>query len=64
MNQKHKNDSEKKHQCGVCNKGFLTMYDIKKHAMSAHIKARPYNCRYGCSFAYKVTEMLMSEKNI
>jgi len=52
MNQKHRDDSEKNYQCDVCNKGFLTMYEVNKHKMSAHIKARPYNCRYGCTFAY------------
>lgn len=52
MNQKHQDDSDKNHQCDVCKKGFLTMYEVNKHKMSAHIKARPYNCRYGCTFAY------------
>ena len=26
--------------------------NIEKHKMNVHIKARPFNCRYGCAFAY------------
>ena len=48
----HTEDKDKTYICGICRKGFPTKVDIKKHEMNVHIKARPYNCRYGCIFAY------------
>ena len=41
-----------KYPCKHCDKAFMYSNDIKKHMMSAHLKERPYKCRYGCEFAY------------
>ena len=48
----HTADNEKKFQCQDCGKGFVTLKEVKRHQMSAHIKSKPYNCRYGCDIAY------------
>ena len=51
----HVPDSEKKHQCQDCGKGFLNRAALEKHRMNMHLKTRPYHCRYGCSNAYNDT---------
>ena len=48
----HLQNSEKKHQCPHCDKGFVSANDLKRHTMNAHLKLRPYRCRYGCDMAY------------
>jgi len=48
----HTDEKDKKYVCDICNKGFLMKSSFKSHNMSVHIKARPFICRYGCSFAY------------
>jgi len=48
----HTKDEDKKFQCKHCGKGFNIEYKLKAHEMSVHIKARPFKCRYGCTFAY------------
>ena len=41
-----------KFKCKDCDKRFLDTRQLAKHAMSVHLKLRPYKCRYGCAFAY------------
>ena len=48
----HTADHEKEFQCQDCGKGFKVLKELKRHQMSAHIKSKPYNCRYGCDIAY------------
>ena len=48
----HLHNSEKSHQCPQCDKGFASSHELKRHTMNAHLKLRPYNCRYGCDMAY------------
>jgi len=48
----HTRDEDKNHQCDECGKGFPLQSHLQKHKMNVHIKARPFNCRYGCTFAY------------
>jgi len=42
----------KKYPCSDCDKAFITPGPLRNHQMSVHLKLRPYNCRYGCEFAY------------
>lgn len=51
MKTMHTKDSEKKYQCELCEKGFAAADKLQSHRMSAHIKARPFECRYGCGAA-------------
>ena len=46
--QVHTDDSDLKHQCDSCGKGFSDKQALKIHEMNVHIKARPYKCRYDC----------------
>ena len=46
--QVHTDDSDRKHQCDSCGKGFSDKQALKIHEMNVHIKARPYKCRYDC----------------
>ena len=48
----HLQNSEKRHQCPHCDKGFARSMELKRHTMNAHLKLRPYRCRYGCDMAY------------
>ena len=48
----HTPDSEKKHQCQDCGKGFHSKFLLDKHRMNVHLKLRPYKCRFGCDIAY------------
>ena len=48
----HLHNSEKRHQCPHCDKGFADSTELKRHIMNAHLKLRPYRCRYGCDMAY------------
>ena len=48
----HTRDEDKKYQCQDCGKGFQHELALKDHRMNVHIKSRPYECRYGCTFAY------------
>ena len=48
----HLQNSEKKYQCPHCDKGFASTNELKRHTMNAHLKLRPYRCRYGCDMAY------------
>jgi len=48
----HTSDENKEHQCQECGKGFITKRTLNIHQMNVHLKLRPYECRYGCSFRY------------
>jgi len=48
----HTSDKDKNLQCPDCGKGFLDKRKLENHKMSVHLKQRPYQCRYGCDFAY------------
>ena len=48
----HLQNSEKRHQCPHCDIGFVRSNELKRHIMNAHLKLRPYRCRYGCDMAY------------
>ena len=48
----HTRDEDKRYQCEDCGKGFEFKHNLKHHRMNMHIKSRPYECRYGCKFAY------------
>ena len=48
----HTRDEDKNYQCEDCGKGFQYEHNLKHHRMNMHIKSRPYECRYGCKFAY------------
>jgi len=52
MKARHRPTELMKYQCEFCTKAFQYSRDIKRHMMSAHLKERPYKCRYGCEFAY------------
>jgi len=52
MHTVHREEKDKKYVCDICGKGFLQKDKLNGHNMSVHIKARPFNCRYGCSFSY------------
>jgi len=52
MRAQHKPDHLKKFQCQLCPKAFDINRSFNRHMMSAHLKERPYKCRYGCEFAY------------
>ena len=51
MKTMHTKDSEKKYQCEMCGKGFAAVDKLQNHKMCVHIKARPFECRYGCGAA-------------
>ena len=48
----HTLDKDKAFVCKDCGKGFILRKCLDKHIMNVHLKLRPYNCRYGCEFAY------------
>jgi len=48
----HTPDSEKKHKCQFCEKGFVGKKELRDHTVNVHTKTRPYPCRYGCDIAY------------
>ena len=48
----HKSDDERKFQCKICGKGFMSQCAINKHEMNVHLKLNSYECRYGCSNRY------------
>jgi len=52
MIRKHMPDSEKPHQCSICQKGFSGRKSLRDHTVNVHTKTRPYPCRYGCDIAY------------
>jgi len=52
MHTVHREEKDKRHVCDICGKGFIDKGKLRCHNMSVHIKARPFNCRYGCSFSY------------
>ena len=52
MKLRHPKEEDKKFICPECDKRFVTNHLMEKHRMSVHLKLRPYNCRYGCEFAY------------
>ena len=44
---------EKTIVCSICSMAFKRKLNLNKHMMNAHIKARPYKCRYdGCQVDY------------
>ena len=45
METMHQNESEMKHRCDVCGRGFSTPQKMRDHNMSVHLKLRPYKCR-------------------
>ncbi|TRY67111.1 hypothetical protein TCAL_05878 [Tigriopus californicus] len=51
----HTNDNEKPFQCNLCGKGFIYQRALDAHSMNAHIKSRPWACRYGCGSSYNDT---------
>ena len=52
MKLRHPKEEDKNFKCPECDKRFVTTHCMEKHRMSVHLKLRPYNCRYGCEFAY------------
>ena len=52
MKLRHSKEEDKKFICPECDKRFVNANYMEKHRMSVHLKLRPYNCRYGCEFAY------------
>ena len=48
----HTPDHLKRYQCNECGKGFHEKANLTKHNMNAHLKTRPYQCRYGCDMRY------------
>ena len=51
MKNMHTKDSDKRYQCDQCGKESLDMDKIRGHHISVHLKARPYECRFGCGAA-------------
>ena len=51
----HMADSDKRFQCKDCGKGFMCSVTMDNHRMNMHIKAQPYQCRYGCDNRYNDT---------
>ena len=47
----HTENSDKKYQCEQCGKGFIEKGKLEIHMRSAHVKNRPYTCRYKCGAA-------------
>ena len=48
----HCEDKDRPYQCADCGRGFAVSRSLSAHRMMAHIKTRPYQCRYGCGAAY------------
>ena len=48
----HREEKDKRFQCGICGKGFYDKKKLANHEMSMHIKTRPHRCRYGCDIGY------------
>ena len=48
----HTPEDQKKYICLDCGKGFFYQTLLDNHKMNVHLKERPFNCRYGCEFAY------------
>lgn len=48
----HVEDKDRPYQCTDCGRGFAVSRALSAHRMMAHIKTRPYQCRYGCGAAY------------
>ena len=42
---KHMKDSEKPHQCKICNKGFVTNQSFKEH-QNIHTGEKPFKCKF------------------
>ena len=51
----HMADSDKRFHCKDCGKGFMCRVTMDNHRMNMHIKAQPYQCRYGCDNRYNDT---------
>ena len=51
----HMADSDKRFHCKDCGKGFMCRVTMDNHRMKMHIKAQPYQCRYGCENRYNDT---------
>ena len=51
----HMADSDKRFHCKDCGKGFMCRVTMNNHRMNMHIKAQPYQCRYGCDNRYNDT---------
>ena len=47
----HTDNIDKKYQCEKCGKGFIEKGKLEIHVTSAHVKNRPYACRYKCGAA-------------
>ncbi len=48
----HTPDSERPYQCADCDRGFARGLELNAHRIMAHVKNRPFQCRYGCGVAY------------
>ena len=46
----HGKNSDRKHQCTLCSKGFMTKPSLQDH-MNIHTGARPYMCSF-CSMTF------------
>ena len=55
MQGQHMADSDKRFHCKECGKGFMCKVTMENHRMNMHIKAQPYQCRYGCENRYNDT---------
>ncbi len=42
----HVDDKDRPYQCNDCGRGFAVSRQLSAHRMMAHIKTRPYKCRF------------------
>ena len=45
---------EKKFPCAECPKGFIAKEKLKAHVRSVHAKEKPYECRFFCTYIYRI----------
>ena len=60
---RHVDEKDHPYQCEDCERRFPTKYRLSCHQMMAHIKSRPYKCRYGCGVAYNDSGSLSSHES-
>ncbi len=53
----HVPESERPVGCDQCERRFICKSDLKEHLIQAHIKNRPYPCRFGCGATYRIMNL-------
>ncbi len=60
----HTPEERRPHACPDCPRRFSTRGSLRQHQQLAHIKSRPFGCRYGCEKAYNDTRSRSNHERI